>query len=157
MYGTLLNVAAYTAAVDGNRRAAAEYIGEAAAAATRLGPAPITGPPLSGPPALPSTRSASRRFSATTGPPSSTPGNSVRPHPHRRTPGPLLGRCRSRLPPVGQTRTLLRALLAAERAAPAEVRYRPPVHRMTEDLLRADRRSLPGLRAFARRIGVPDA
>jgi hypothetical protein len=29
---------------------------------------------------------------------------------------------------------------------------------MTKDLLRADRRrSLPGLRAFAHRIGVPDA
>jgi NAD(P)-dependent dehydrogenase (short-subunit alcohol dehydrogenase family) len=36
VYGTLLEVAAYTAAVDGNRHAAAEYIGEAAAAA-RLG------------------------------------------------------------------------------------------------------------------------
>ena len=49
-----------------------------------------------------------------------------------------------------------RALLSAERAAPAEVSYRPPVHRMTKDLLRADR-SLPGLRTFAHRIGVPDA
>jgi hypothetical protein len=38
----------------------------------------------------------------------------------------------------------------------AEVRYRPPVHRMTEDLLWADNRSaLPGLRDFARRVGVP--
>jgi hypothetical protein len=46
----------------------------------------------------------------------------------------------------------------AERAALAEVRYRPPVHRIAEDLLRADRRqSLPGLPAFARRIGVPAA
>ena len=70
MYGTLLEVAAYTAAVDGNRHAAAEYI--------------------------------------------------------------------------------------AEGAAPAEVSYRLPVHRMTKDLLRADR-SLPGLRAFAHRIGVSDA
>jgi hypothetical protein len=49
-----------------------------------------------------------------------------------------------------------RALLAAERCAPGEVRYRPPVYGMTEDLLRADQ-SLPGLRAFARRIGVPAA
>jgi hypothetical protein len=36
-YGTLLQVAAYTAAVDGNRQAAAELIGEAAAIAARLG------------------------------------------------------------------------------------------------------------------------
>ncbi len=48
------------------------------------------------------------------------------------------------------------SLLAAERAAPAEVRYRPPVRRITADLLRTDRRgSLPGLRAFAARVGVP--
>ena len=37
MYGTLLEVAAYTAAVDGNRLAASEFIGEAKAAAARLG------------------------------------------------------------------------------------------------------------------------
>lgn len=46
------------------------------------------------------------------------------------------------------------ALLAAERDAPAEVRYRLPVHRMTEDLLRADS-TLPRLRDFAHRIGLP--
>ena len=57
----------------------------------------------------------------------------------------------------GKPEPCYRALLSAERAAPAEVSYRPPVHRMTKDLLRADRRqSLPGLRAFAHRIGVPD-
>jgi transcriptional regulator with XRE-family HTH domain len=56
----------------------------------------------------------------------------------------------------GKPEPCYRALLSAERAAPAEVSYRPPVHRMTKDLLRADR-SLPGLRAFAHRIGVPDA
>jgi len=50
------------------------------------------------------------------------------------------------------------ALLAAERAAPAEVRYRPPVHRMSEDLLQCGpHRSLPGLRAFAGRTGMPGA
>jgi len=37
VYGTLLEVAAYTAAVDGNRAAASEFIGEAQNAATRLG------------------------------------------------------------------------------------------------------------------------
>jgi hypothetical protein len=37
MYGTLLEVAAYTAAVDGNRHAATELIGEAKTSATRLG------------------------------------------------------------------------------------------------------------------------
>lgn len=48
------------------------------------------------------------------------------------------------------------ALLAAEQAAPAEVRHRPPVHRMVEDLMRTDRRrTLPDLRDFAQRVGVP--
>ena len=37
VYGTLLEVAAYTAAVDGNRAAAHDYISEAHTAATRLG------------------------------------------------------------------------------------------------------------------------
>jgi hypothetical protein len=32
----------------------------------------------------------------------------------------------------GKPEGCYRALLAAERAAPAEVRYRPPVHRMTK-------------------------
>jgi hypothetical protein len=51
-----------------------------------------------------------------------------------------------------------RTLLAAERAAAAEVRYRPPVHLITEELLRADRRHvLTGLPGFARRIGMPAA
>jgi hypothetical protein len=35
------------------------------------------------------------------------------------------------------------------------LRVVPPVHRMAEDLLRADRNSPPGFRAFARRIGTP--
>ena len=37
MYGTLLEVAAYTTAVDGSRSAVTELIGEASATATRLG------------------------------------------------------------------------------------------------------------------------
>jgi hypothetical protein len=37
VYGTLLQVAAYTAAVDGNRAAAHHLIAEAKAAADRLG------------------------------------------------------------------------------------------------------------------------
>jgi hypothetical protein len=34
-------------------------------------------------------------------------------------------------------------------------RYRPPVHRIAEDLLRPERPSLPELRDFAHHIGVP--
>lgn len=49
-----------------------------------------------------------------------------------------------------------RALLAAERTAPQEVRYRPWAQQLSVALLDADRRrTLPGLRSFAARIGTP--
>ncbi|MFG2052820.1 helix-turn-helix domain-containing protein [Micromonospora sp. NPDC048930] len=48
-----------------------------------------------------------------------------------------------------------RALQAAERTAPQEVRYRPWAQQLSVALLDADRRqTLPGLRSFATRIGV---
>ncbi|MFE0024325.1 helix-turn-helix domain-containing protein [Amycolatopsis sp. NPDC059021] len=48
-----------------------------------------------------------------------------------------------------------RALLAAEHAAPDEVRYRPPIQAITRDLLRSTTaRTLPGLPQFAHRTGV---
>jgi hypothetical protein len=55
----------------------------------------------------------------------------------------------------GKPERCLAALLAAERAAPAEVRYRPPVHQMTQSLLSQPRR-LNGLGELASRIGLPD-
>ncbi|WP_431882387.1 helix-turn-helix domain-containing protein [Micromonospora gifhornensis] len=49
-----------------------------------------------------------------------------------------------------------RALLAAERIAPQEVRYRPWAQHLTVALLNADRRrTLPDLQDFAARIGTP--
>ena len=157
MYGTLLEVAAYTAAVDGNRQAAAEYIGEAAATAARLG------------------SDANHRFTAF------GPSGVIL---YQVSVAQVLGDSGTAIQYAGKLRPAVittaerqgrywvdvarayhqwgkpelcyRALLSAERAAPAEVSYRPPVHRMTKDLLRAGR-SLPGLRAFARRIDVPDA
>lgn len=156
VYGTLLEVAAYTAAVDGDRPAASEFIGEAKTAAARLG------------------REGNCRFTAF------GPANVTL---YQVSIAQVLGDCGTAiehaksLRPAGiptaerrgrywidvarayhqwnKPEPCYRALLAAERAAPAEVRYRPPVHRITEDLLRADRRDLPGLRAFAHRIGLP--
>lgn len=157
MYGTLLEAAAYTAAVDGNRSAASELIGEAKVSATRLG------------------GDANHRFTAF-GPTNvalyqvsiaQVLGDSGTAIEHAKTVHP------SALPTAerqgrywidvarayhqwGKPEPCYRALLAAERCASDEVRYRPPVHRIAEDLLRANRRqSLPGLPAFARRIGVP--
>jgi hypothetical protein len=47
-------------------------------------------------------------------------------------------------------------LIAAERAAPAEVRYRPSVHRIPKICCDPARGvSLPSLRAFAARTGLP--
>jgi hypothetical protein len=156
MYGTLLEVAAYTAAVDGNRPAASELIGEAKATASRLGEdANHRFTAFARPKSL-CTRSASPRPQATAEPPSSARRCCApRRYPPRNgeagtgstSPAPTTN---------GAPEPCYRALLAAERAAPAEVRYRPPVHRIAKDLLRAENRSsLPGLPAFARRIGVP--
>lgn len=157
MYGTLLEAAAYTAAVNGNRSVASELIGEAKASATRLG------------------GDANHRFTAF-GPTNvalyqvsiaQVLGDSGTAIEHAKTVRP------SAIPTAerqgrywidvarayhqwGKPEPCYRALLTAERCAPDEVRYRPPVHRIAEDLLRANRRqSLPGLPAFARRIGVP--
>jgi hypothetical protein len=159
MYGTLLEVAAYTAAVDGNRHAAAEYLGEATVTAARLG------------------SDANHRFTAFG--PSGVILYQVSVAQVLGDSGTAIEYARKLRPAVittaerqgrywvdvarayhqwGKPERCYRALLAAERAAPAEVSYRPPVHRMTKDLLRADRRrSLPDLRVFAQRIGVPDA
>ncbi len=156
VYGTLAAVAAYTAAVDGDRSAAADLIAEARAAALRLG------------------GDANHRFTAF-GPTNvalyqvsiaqvlGEPGLAIRhartlrvaaiPTPERR--GRFWIDVARAWHQWGRPEECYRALLAAERAAPAEVRYRPPVHRITEDLLRSARHPMPGLREFARRIGLP--
>jgi len=157
VYGTLLEVAAYTAAVDGNRAAASELIGEAKTTAARLG------------------HDANYRFTAF-GPANVTLyqvsiaqvlGDNGTAIEHAKTLRPTAIPTAERQGRYwidvarayhqwGKPEPCYRALLAAERAAPAEVRYRPPVHRIAEDLLRAShRQSLPGLPAFARRIGLP--
>jgi hypothetical protein len=157
MYGTLLEVAAYTAAVDGSRHAASDLIGEATATARRLG------------------QDANHHFTAF-GPSGVTLyqvsiaqvlGDNGTAIEHAKTLRPAAIPTAERRGRYwidvarayhqwGKPEPCYRALLSAEHAAPAEVRYRPPVHRITEDLLRASRRqSLPGLRAFAHRIGIP--
>jgi transcriptional regulator with XRE-family HTH domain len=157
MYGTLLETAAYTAAVDGRRTDAIDLISEAKTAASRLG------------------ADANYRFTAF-GPTNvslyqvsiaQVLGDSGTAIEHAKTLRPTAiptperkGRYWIDVARAyhqwGKPEPCFRALLAAEQAAPAEVRYRPPVHRITEDLLRADRRrALTGLQAFASRIGMP--
>jgi transcriptional regulator with XRE-family HTH domain len=156
MYGTLLETAAYTAAVDGNREAASELIGEARRAATQLGhdahrhsafgPANVTLYQVSIAQVLGDNGTAIEH--ARTLRPAEIPTAERR--------GRYWIDVARAFHQWGKPENCYRALLAAERAAPAEVRYRPPVHRITEDLLRADhRKALPGLQAFAGRIGLP--
>ncbi|HET9896812.1 MAG TPA: hypothetical protein VFQ44_17915 [Streptosporangiaceae bacterium] len=156
VYGTLLEVAAYTAAVDGNRASARDLIGEAKTAATRLG------------------KDANYRYTAF-GPANVTLyqiriaqvlGDNGTAIEHAKTLNPVViptaerqGRYWIDIARAyhqwNEPRQCYKAFLCAERASPAEVRYRPPVHRMTEDLLRTHSGTLPDLPSFARRIGMP--
>lgn len=157
MSGTLLNVAAYTAATAGDRSAARDYITEAAATARRLGPR--------GSSRLPAFGSAGvTLYQVSIAQILGDNGTAIDHAKQLRTTGiPTQERQGRYWVDVarayhqwGKPRSCYAALLAAERAAPAEVRYRPPVHRMTENLLRTPAgNSLPGLRDFARRTGLP--
>jgi transcriptional regulator with XRE-family HTH domain len=157
MYGTLLQVAAYTAAVQGNRHNANHLITEAATTAHRLG------------------TNTNHHFTAF-GPTNLTlyqisiaqvlgdNGTAIEHAKHLRPADIPTNERRGRYwidvarayHQWGKPADCYTALRAAERTAPAEVRYRPPVHRMTQDLLHTtNRNTLPGLRAFAQRVGVP--
>lgn len=157
MYGTLLQVAAYTAAIDGHRAEAEELIAAAGDAARRLGHDVNHRHTAFG-----STNVALHRVSI-----AQVLGDNGAAIAHAKTLNPAAiptperrGRYWIDVARAwhqwGKPEACYRSLLAAERAAPAEVRYRPPVRRMTVDLLRADRRrTLPGLRTFATRVGIP--
>lgn len=158
-YGSLLNVAAYTAATAGNRDAARDYITEAASAAARLRLTASSRQPAFGPAGV-------ALFQVSIAQVLGDSGTAID---HARTLRP------AEIPTAerrgrywvdvarayhqwGKPEPCYKALLAAEQTAPAEVRYRPPVHRMTEDLLRSPRSpAMPGLFAFARRTGLPGA
>jgi transcriptional regulator with XRE-family HTH domain len=155
-YGNLLTVAAYTAATAGNRHAATEYITEAATAAQRLGTTSSRQPAF-GPAGLALYQVSIAQVLGDNGT-AIDHARSIRPDdiptPERK--GRYWVDVARAWHQWGKPDACYQALLAAERAAPAEVRYRPPVHRMTEDLLsRNSRNSLPGLRAFAHRVGLP--
>ena len=155
MYGMLLAVAAYTAAVDGARDTAHDLIGEAAAAAARLGYDGNHRYTAFGPTNVALYRISIAQVLGDNGTAvehAKTIRTAAIPTPERS------GRYWIDLARAyhqwGKPQQCYQALLHAERAAPDDVRYRPPVHRMVENLLRADRRrTLTDLPAFARRIG----
>jgi hypothetical protein len=145
MYGTLLQTAAYTAAVDGDRSEARDLIAAAQAAARRLG------------------RDANHRHTAF-GPANvalyqvsiaQVLGDNGTAIDHAKTVDPASlptaerrGRYWIDWHQWGEPEQCHQALRSAERAAPAEARYRPPVAHMTRDLLRTPAEAHVDLRGF---------
>lgn len=157
MYGTLLQVAAYTSAVDGDRDQAHELITAAHATAARLGHDANHRHTVFGPTNVALYQVSIAQVLGDNGIAIAC-AKTINPAqiPTAERQGRYWIDVARAWHQWGKPEACYRALRAAERAAPAEVRYRPPVHRMTTDLLRADRRvTLPGLRAFASRVGIP--
>ncbi|HET6708209.1 helix-turn-helix transcriptional regulator [Amycolatopsis sp.] len=152
-YGTLLETAAYTAAVDGDRDTAKALIAEAAGAAARVAPHATAFNPT-----------AVGLYQVSIARVLGDSGTAIE-HARRIDPAsiPVVERRARYFSDVarafhqwGKPEQCYRALLAAEHAAPDEVRYRPAIHRITESLVRhPNAAALPGLTAFARRTGVP--
>ena len=142
VYGTLLEVAAYTAAVDGNREPPATHrrgpgrrhrLGrDANHRFTAFGPANVTLYQVSIAQVLGDNGTAIEH--AKTLRPAAIPTAERR--------GRFWIDVARAYHQWGKPEPCYRALLAAECTAPAEVHYRPPVHRIAEDLLRANRRNL---------------
>lgn len=156
VYGSLLSTAAYTAAVSGDRDTARTLIGEAADAAARLG------------------TDANHRFTAF-GPTGvglyrvsifrvlGDYGSAVEAAQRIAPAGIRLVERRARywsdvarsFHEWGKPIQCYRALLAAERASPDEVRYHKPTQQITVSLLRhPTAHTMSGLRSFATRTGA---
>ena len=157
VYGSLLSTAAYTAAVDGDRDAARGLLAEAVGTADRLGADANHRFTPFGPTAVGLYRISIARVLGDFGPAVEAA---------RRIDAaaiPLAERRARYWSDVarsfhhwGKPEQCYRALLAAERAAPDEVRYRKPIQQITTSLLRhPSAHALPGLRAFATRTGTP--
>lgn len=156
VYGSLLSTAAYTAAVDGDRDTARTLIGEAVGAANQLGADGNHRFTAFGPTGVGLYRISIARVLGDTG----TAIEVAR----RINPVaiPLVERRARYWSDVarafaqwGKPEQCYRALLAAEHASPDEVRYRKPIHQITASLLQhPTAHTLPGLRAFAHRVGV---
>lgn len=157
VYGSLLSTAAYTAAVDGDRDTARTLIGEAVEAAGRLGVDGNHRFTAFGPTGVGLYRISIARVLGDSG----TAIEVARQIDPRAI--PVVERRARYWSDVarsfhqwGKPERCYRALLAAERASPDEVRYRKPIHHITTSLLQhPTAHTLPGLRAFAGRVGAP--
>jgi hypothetical protein len=156
VFGSLLATAAYTAAVDGDRHTARALIDEAADAARRLGADGNHRFTAFGPTAVGQYQIGIARVLGDCGA-AIEAARRIDP-----TAIPLAERRARYWSDVarsfaqwGKHEQCYRALLAAERSAPDEVRYRKPVHEITTSLLRHHTaHAMPGLRAFASRVGA---
>lgn len=151
MYGQLLAVAAYTAAMCDDRDTAWTLLGEAEDAARRAGAANRFNPLDLAVYKISVARVLGDYGTAVDYARQVDPARITAPERRARywedTALALHGRGR----PAGA----FQALLAAERDTPQEVRYRPWAQHLTEHLISTDARgSLPGIREFAQRIGV---
>jgi transcriptional regulator with XRE-family HTH domain len=156
VYGSLLSTAAYTAAVAGDRDTARTLIAEAAAAARRIGDAANHRNTAFG-----STGVGLYRVSIARalGDPGTAIDIASKINPgaistvERR--GQYWTDVARSYHQWGKPEQCYRALLAAEQAAPDEVRHRNHIQLITGALLHQNNAAgLPGLRAFARRVGV---
>jgi hypothetical protein len=156
VYGSLLSTAAYTAAVDGDRGTAGTLIGEAADTAARLGADGNHRFTAFGPTGVGLYQISIARVLGDSGAAIET-AQRINP-----TAIPLaerrarywsdVARCFHQWDKPTQC---YRALLAAERTSPDEVRYRKPIQQITTSLLQhPTAHTLPGLRAFAARTGA---
>jgi hypothetical protein len=157
VYGSLLSTAAYTAAVDGDRNTARTLIGEAVDAADRLGVDGNHRFTAFGPTGVGLYRISIARVLGDSGA-AIEAARQINP-----ATIPLVERQARYWSDVarsfyqwGKHEQCYRALLAAERASPDEVRYRKPIQQITVSLLQhPTAHKLPGLRAFAIRTGAP--
>jgi hypothetical protein len=157
VYGSLLSTAAYTAAVDGDRDTAHTLISEAIHAAGHLGADDNHQFTAFGPTGVGLYQISIARVLGDSG----TAIEAAR----RINPAaiPLTERQARYWSDVarafhqwGKPAQCYRALRAAELASPDEVRYRKPIQQITASLLQLPTaNTLPGLRSFARRTGLP--
>ncbi|MFD6160067.1 helix-turn-helix domain-containing protein [Nocardia sp. NPDC060256] len=155
-YGFLLSTAAYTAAVDGDRHTAQSLIGEAIDTATRLDGTQGTSPTSFGPMSVDLYRISMARVLGDSGTAIEAakrinPADIPKPESQARYWSDVARAFHQ----WGKPEDCYRALLAAEHAAPDEVRYRKPIQQITTSLLRNPAaRAMPGLQAFAKRTGA---
>ncbi|MGQ0841149.1 helix-turn-helix domain-containing protein [Actinokineospora sp.] len=156
VYGSLLSTAAYTAATSGDRDAAHTIIGEAADAARRVGADANHRATAFGPTGVDLYRVSIARA---LGDPGIAIAIAARINPaaiptvERR--GQYWTDVARAYHQWGKPERCYRALLAAEQATPDEVRHRGHIQQVTGTLLsHPSTAGLPGLRAFACRVGI---